>query len=174
MHFNEPVLQYVMYGLLAVLVSVAGAIDMRTRRIPNILTFPAMLVFVTLHWIMGGTQGLIFSLAGLFAGFSVLMAAYVMKFMGAGDVKLMAAVGACLGVPALLTIFLLTSIAGGVHFALILLIRRFRATPAQSPESGERSPKQQTSLRMCYGLSIALGTLATLAMRLFDMQYIKF
>jgi prepilin peptidase CpaA len=174
MHFNEPLLQYAMYGLLAAVVSVAGVIDLRTRRIPNILTFPAMAAFVLLHWIMGGTQGLIFSLAGLFAGLSVLIAAYVMKFMGAGDVKLMAAVGACLGVPALLTVFLLTSIAGGVHFSLILLIRRFRATLAPPPGSSDKAPKEHAALRMCYGLSIAVGTLATMAMRLLDMQYIKF
>jgi len=127
-----------------------------------------------LHWLMGGTQGLVSSLIGLGAGLSILMAPYVMKLMGAGDVKLMAVVGAGLGAPALLTVFLLTSIAGGVHFSLILFIRRLQAAPASPPGAKGQAPREPSALRMCYGLSIAVGTLATMTMRFLGMDYIRF
>jgi len=173
MQFPEPALQYVQYALLAVTVVAAAVVDLRERRIPNKITFPAIAAFLVLHTIQGGVDGLLFSLAGLGAGFSVLMAAYLMKLMGAGDVKLFSAIGACLGVTPLLTIFLLTSIAGGVHFMLVILAERMKA--ARGGKAGDREDSAvKAGTRMSYGLAIAVGTLGAVALHLAGMDYLRF
>ncbi len=174
MHFSEPILQYVQYALLAVTVIAAAIIDLRERRIPNLLTFPAIAAFLALHTIQGGLDGLLFSLAGLGAGFSVLMAAYLMKLMGAGDVKLFAAIGACLGVTPLLTIFLFTSIAGGLHFTLVILYERMKASRRSTPQSQDQAASK-AGARMSYGLAIAVGTLGAVGLHLLaGFEYIRF
>ncbi len=89
--------------------------DLRTRRIPNLITGPAFLLGLTVHLAMGGpSAGLAALAAGVFAG-ALLLPGWLMKFMGAGDVKLMVAIGAWLGEPRLaLFAALFSLIAGGI------------------------------------------------------------
>jgi len=89
--------------------------DLRTRRIPNLVTGPAFLLGLIVHLVMGGpAAGLAALAAGVLAG-GILLPGWFMKFMGAGDVKLMAAIGAWLGSPRLaLYAALFSLIAGGV------------------------------------------------------------
>jgi prepilin peptidase CpaA len=106
-----------------VLVATAAGADVRTRKIPNMITFPAMLLGVALHAALAGTAGFTSSLEGLaFAG-GALMPGYLMRWMGAGDVKLMAAVGAWLGWP-LGAIAVLASLVMGGVISLIVAVRR--------------------------------------------------
>jgi len=89
--------------------------DLRTRKIPNLITGPAFLLGLAVHLAMGGPNGLLGALvAGVLAG-ALLLPGWLMKFMGAGDVKLMAAIGAWLGSPRLaLYAALFSLVAGGV------------------------------------------------------------
>jgi prepilin peptidase CpaA len=96
---------------------IAADTDFRSRRIPNALTLTAILAALVAHAIAGGVHGLTQAGLGMLVGGGILLPGWLMGWMGAGDVKLMAAVGAWLAWPASLTATLVSLIAGGV-FAL--------------------------------------------------------
>jgi len=106
-----------------VLVTVAAWADVRTRTIPNRLTFPALLLGLAAHGALAGTDGLKSSLVGLAVAGGVLFPGWLFRWMGAGDVKLMAAVGAWLGWPQGLIAVLASLVMGGV-ISLIVALRR--------------------------------------------------
>jgi prepilin peptidase CpaA len=108
----------------AILVAaVATGADVRTRKIPNRLTGPALLVGVALHWALGGLGGAGNALLGALIAGALLLPGWLMGWMAAGDVKLVAAVGAFLGYPQSLMMVLLSLMAGGV-LALVEAVRR--------------------------------------------------
>ena len=110
-------------GPVVVLLALATRADVRTRTIPNRLTFPAMLLGVAMHTALNGTAGLGASLAGLGLAGAVLMPGYLFRWMGAGDVKLMAAVGAWLAWPLALVAVLASLMMGGA-ISLVVAMRR--------------------------------------------------
>src|SRR5207244_9500168 len=71
--------------------------DLRTRRIPNAITGPAILAGAALNVLCGGHAGLFASLTGLGLGIGVLLAPFVAGGIGGGDVEMMGAGGAPLG-----------------------------------------------------------------------------
>lgn len=110
-------------ALLGTLLALAVWHDVRSRRIPNLLVLPGALAGVALNsWLPAG-HGLFDApfgglgagagLAGLAAGLAVLLPMYLLRAMGAGDVKMMAMVGAFLGPRALLEAALWSLLAGG-------------------------------------------------------------
>ena len=149
----------------------AAVIDFRLQKIPNLLTFPAVFLVLTYHFITNGYSGFLFSIQGFFLGIGLLIIPYLFGGMGAGDAKLMGVVGGALGAKGVFYAFLFSAIVGGLyaviltfiyrqHFrgfykkqltALInfLLIRKYIPGPE---DSGPKKP------RLCYGLAIALGT----------------
>jgi prepilin peptidase CpaA len=154
-------------GLLVALVT-----DVRTRRIPNWLT----------AGIAAGGFGLAFGGGsvtpaqaglGLLAGLLLMMPGHLIGATGAGDVKLMAAVGAMVGPGLVLRAFLYTAVAGGV-FALAVATRRgllvstlqgaghLVMAPADAKQTIE-SPARAN--RFAYGPAIAVGTLVALLVR---------
>ena len=102
---------------------VAAQADVRTRKIPNTLTFPALLVGLVTHLVLGGREGFLASLAGMAVVGVALIPGWLMRWMGAGDVKLMAAMGAWLAFPHAVIALLLSLIAGGVFAAAVALRR---------------------------------------------------
>lgn len=108
--------------LLAVLVA-AAIIDSRTRRIPNLLSLGGAAVGILLAVTGYGSVTLGASIGGLALGLVALLPLYLLKAMGAGDVKLMAAVGAFLGPSITLAAVLCTFIAGAVIAIIVLIIR---------------------------------------------------
>jgi prepilin peptidase CpaA len=84
-------------GLLTVFVVAVSIFDIRERRIPNLIVFPAALIGLTLNLVLRGWDGLGFGLKGLAAGFALLFIPYLVGGMKAGDVKFLAAIGAFLG-----------------------------------------------------------------------------
>jgi len=96
--------------------------DFRSRTIPNRLTLTALLAALVCHSLTGGPQGFAAAASGALAGGGILLVGWLLGWMGAGDVKLMAAVGAWLGWPASLTATLAALLAGGV-IALMVAAR---------------------------------------------------
>jgi prepilin peptidase CpaA len=93
---------------------VAAVWDLKTRRIPNALTFGAALLAIVAHGYAGGISGAGWSIAGWLAGVAFFLPLFALGGMGAGDVKLLAALGAWLGPGAVVWVALFSLIAGGV------------------------------------------------------------
>ena len=103
---------------------VAAQADVRTRKIPNSLTFPAILLGLLTHLALAGREGFLASLAGMAVVGVALIPGWLLRWMGAGDVKLMAAMGAWLAYPHAVIALLASLIAGGVIAAGVALRRR--------------------------------------------------
>jgi prepilin peptidase CpaA len=90
----------------------AAITDVKTRRIPNRLTYSAMVAGLMLQGIFNGWKGLLLSVEGglLFGGLFLLF--YLIRAMGAGDVKLAAAIGSIVGISSTLPVMLATAWAG--------------------------------------------------------------
>lgn len=104
-------------ALLLALVAVAAWFDIKSRRIPNWLVLVGLIssfIFQTLFHSSGGFGGFKAWGLGLLVGFGLFLPLYALHAMGAGDVKLMAMVGAFLGPMAALGVVLTTLIVGGV------------------------------------------------------------
>jgi prepilin peptidase CpaA len=110
--------------LLFALLGAAVWVDVRVRRIPNAVVFPGMLAAFALHALLPAGAGLFAtppgglgigsSLGGFALGLGLLLPMYALRLMGAGDVKLLAMVGAFVGAGQILTVGLVTLVAGGV------------------------------------------------------------
>ena len=110
--------------LLALLIA-AALYDVRYRRIPNWLTVLGVVLGFVINWLIGLPEGgLLFAAEGLAVGFGVYLALYLIRAMGAGDVKLMAAVGALVGYQRWFGIFFITAIIGGIMALVLVTVRR--------------------------------------------------
>ncbi len=144
--------------MLSLLLLAAAVIDAWQWRIPNALTFGGSLAALTSSLLEPGSaaQAVLTVLAGLTAGLLLMLPLYLLRALGAGDVKLMGMVGAFLGAPQALGAALLVFISGGA-LALLLALYRHGWQPllARLLAVGPRS----VSLgRMPYGASIGVGT----------------
>lgn len=103
--------------------------DIITQKIFNLVLLPAFLFGIIYNAIIAGWAGLELSLLGTLAGLGVLIIPFIFGFMGAGDVKLLAAIGAIKGYIFVLYTTIGMSLAGGVIAMLILIYqRRFLST----------------------------------------------
>ncbi len=109
-------------SIVLVAALIAGVMDVWKFKVYNALTVPLLLSGLVYHGIAGGTQGLLESATGVLFGFAALIAVYAMGGMGAGDVKLMAAVGAWLGMPLTFWVFVLSAFASGTYAVMLILL----------------------------------------------------
>jgi prepilin peptidase CpaA len=120
--------------VLALIVLIAGYYDIRWRRIPNWLTLPSLVIGLALNYFLYGTGTL--STPGLASAFIGVLLAMLLNFplyllhaRGAGDVKLLAALGALIGWRDWLAVFILSGIIGGILAVVLMLAKgRFRKT----------------------------------------------
>lgn len=127
-------LSYAPKILLTAFVLAISLFDLRQRRIPNFLVFPAAFLGLFLNTVLTGWNGLWFSFKGLVVGFCLLIVPYAVQGMKAGDVKFLAAIGTFLG-------------AMGVFRALLLGLLFY---PLQAAIAVLRERKLQiTCLRFC-------------------------
>jgi len=152
--------------------------DLRSRIIPNRLTFSAMVFMLAWYGTAHGFEGLWFSFSGLLLGTGLLMPLYFLGGMGAGDAKLMGAAGAALGLHGVCTVFLFTALIGGLYAVVLISLRLkscrrllersalmmkvfvyTRRFVLLSGTPGEQGPK------LCYAVPIAAGTAAAVAWR---------
>lgn len=138
-------------AVAAVLVVAAAIIDLRTREIPD--AFPIALLALALVGKLAGWSSVTWlgMLAGCVVGFLIPALLFWRGAMGGGDVKLLAALGAGLGLQALLSVLFWTAILGGL-LALAILARRGAA-------SDEGEDEQATDPELAYGPAIAAGLL---------------
>jgi prepilin peptidase CpaA len=170
-------------GVQAVLIAVvlaAAVYDVRYRRIPNWLSLAGVLIGVALNGFLDQERPGLFvsSLLGLAIAFGVYFILYALRAMGAGDVKLMAAVGAIVGWPDWLGVFIVTAILGGIMAFIVVVARgRVKKTfwnvafilselrggrPAYMRRE-ELDVKNPKALGLPHGAVIAVGTVFFLA-----------
>lgn len=112
-------------GILAAVLILAAAMDLRTQRIPNWLTGSALMAGFLIHTWASGLEGIKFSAAGGAAGFGLFALFFLAGWMGGGDVKLMAAVGSLKGVWFVLHAGFYAGLVGG---ALALSVMIWKGT----------------------------------------------
>jgi prepilin peptidase CpaA len=95
----------------------AAAIDVRARRIPNWLTFPLMVTGLVHAWLAGSAVTRGQAWAGLGTGLAITFAFFALGVMSAGDVKLLAGIGAWLGPVGVLQVFAIEAVAGMIIVA---------------------------------------------------------
>ncbi len=171
-------------GVLIALLLAAAVIDYRSYRIPNWLTIGGMVAGLAFS-MMQATRtysGLLAGLGGIAVGMGVLLPLYAIRVMGAGDVKLMGAAGAFLGVSGTLNALLFVAIAGGVAAVAVSLHRGafrrmtgnlrqatvqmlvFAAVGGQRP--GDALAAHSVG-KLPYGICICAGTIAYVIARQF-------
>jgi prepilin peptidase CpaA len=116
---------HVAFGAAIAVSAVACVTDLRTRRIPNMLTFGAALAALVFHGLSGGLSGLGSAAAGWIVGIAIFFAPFALGGMGAGDLKLLAALGAWLGPGLAVWLALYTGIAGGVMAIVVAFARGY-------------------------------------------------
>ena len=104
---------------LAILISYY---DVRYRRIPNPFVLATLVSGLAINTIFGGLNGLLMSLGGCALAFALMFMLHLLGAMGAGDVKLFAAIGAVTGAPLVLPTFVVVILTGGV-LAVVSIIR---------------------------------------------------
>src|SRR4051812_44200646 len=164
---------------IALAVSAAACVsDLRTRRIPNALTFGAAIAGIAFHLFTSGIPGAGLALLGWLVGAAVFFAPFALGGLGAGDVKLVAALGAWLGPADVLWLALYTGVAGGVlaltvslaHGYLRQALRNVWLLLTHWRVMGVRPLDQMTLAhgtgpRFAYGVAILAGTVATAWLR---------
>jgi prepilin peptidase CpaA len=159
-------------SLLLVTATVAAITDIRSRRIPNALVITAFAAGLAANTTLGGLDGLWRAAAGAGLALLVYFPLFLLRGMGAGDVKLMAAAGALAGPRAWFWIFVLAAVSGAVAGLVLALARgRLRSTlintgfivrqlllfrhPGVSRE--ELSIHSSGALRLPHGVAIAFA-----------------
>ena len=108
-------------ALLLMLITASGFCDLKERKIPNKVTFTGILIGILFNSVTGGWNGLMQVILGLFAGLAIFFLPFMMGGMGAGDVKLMGAIGALMGWKFTLMTALYSAIVGGIMVLTHLL-----------------------------------------------------
>jgi|SRR5688500_5989736 len=116
----SPVLMKLL--LLVPLAVVVIYYDLRFRRIPNVVVLAALIAGLTINISFGGGRGALSSLGGFAIAFIPMFLMHVFGAMGAGDVKLFAAIGAVVGLPLVPTTFVVVVMLGAV-LAIYSMIR---------------------------------------------------
>jgi prepilin peptidase CpaA len=122
--------------LLSVMLAIAVHSDMRHHRIPNKLSLLGLIAGLALQTLSGGLHGLGSGLLGAGVGLACFAPFYLLRAMGAGDLKLLAAVGAFLGPQVALIAALLALLAGGLGAASYVLWRVLYASASTLVREG--------------------------------------
>lgn len=182
-------------ALLAVLLLIAAAHDLRGHRIPNALIICGVFLAMVLHSTLPSGEGFISllpgalgpwgALKGLLIGLAVLLPLYLLRGMSAGDVKLMAMTGAFLGSPEIWWAIFSTFLAGGVLVLAAMLRPGVAAQTLKNLRTMLSSAMLRTAIggavsisapqsatRLPYGLAIAGGTVVCMIYRAVQLSMI--
>ena len=160
--------------ICAVLVALGGAVsDIRSARIPNRLTYSALLAALSLRFALLGLSGLKSGAVGMLVAGGLFCVLFVLGAMGGGDMKLMAAVGAWVGSTQVMTLILAAALAGGVLAIGRMIFGNtvgrtlrntvqlicYRLTSGLQPHP-ELNVQSLGSQRVPFGVAIAVGALS--------------
>ncbi len=160
--------------LVTVVLVLAAVIDGWKLKVPNWITFPLVLSAWAASFAMFGLSGLGASLLGTAVGLALLLPAYAIGGMGAGDVKLLAGVGAWIGVTDTLWAFAVSAVVGAVLAVGMVLYRRgwkkhqtqflgilTEILVVRDPNrlSAIAADRKSSMLLLPYGIPIAIGTI---------------
>ena len=155
-------------AIIAVVLAVAVVSDVRWRRIPNLLTGPAIAIGLLVNVVAAGFDGLVQSLAGFALGAAILLGPVAVRWWGAGDLKLLAAVGAIGGPVFIFWTGLFALAAGGVIGIAVLLARR-QTVPVLSGMAVDlytrQAPRATSGIHLPYAVPIAVGAALALLVR---------
>ena len=110
------------------LLGTAALIDLRYQKIPNWLILTGLVFGLVLAVVSSGTSGLLTSMFGFVLGFVLLLPGYLLRFTGAGDLKLFATLGVYSGPYMLLQIFVVSILIGTCLVLIQGLIRYYKKT----------------------------------------------
>jgi prepilin peptidase CpaA len=169
--------QLVPYVVLLV-AAVACVTDIRTRRIPNVLTFGAAAAAVVFHGAVEGPEGLLVAASGWGVGLLLFLPFFLLGGMGGGDVKLLAALGAWVGPRDAMWLAIYASLAGGVLGVLVALSRNYLGTALRNLKTmvvswclvGPRPLPAMTledskAPRLAYAVPVLIGAMVTIWFR---------
>ena len=148
---------------LLLLITTSAITDVKERKIYNTQTYSAMALGLIIHFFCYGINGFLFSLCGLGIGTLLLIFFYFIGGIGAGDVKLLAAIGALKGSSyAIETMFYAALIGGCMALMIIIRQRTFTQTLKNSVQyiCHPISYSQDDSINhqyLPYGVAISLG-----------------
>lgn len=155
--------------VLAIALLISLITDIKHRKILNVVTLPLILFGFVYFTITNGWEGILFSGKGFLVGFGLLLIPYLLGGMGAGDVKLMAAIGAMTGSVFVLKAFVYIALIGGA-IALFLIMKKrgvwssikslfFTITFLRGNLGSMLISKDKgSSIVFPYGIAIVLGT----------------
>jgi prepilin peptidase CpaA len=162
---------YLAIGVM-VCAGIAAAVDVQRGRIPNWLTYTAIAVGLASRAFSGSWRSFLDGLSAGLIGGGIFFIFFLVRGMGAGDVKLMAAVGVWSGLRQLPAVMIATALAGGILALGMMLVHKRASTTlrnvgslfrfhvmsglAPHPEINLQNPQ---ALRLPYALAIAAGTI---------------
>jgi prepilin peptidase CpaA len=162
----------IIWALTLALTLAAGYTDLRERRIPNWLTVPGLFIGLSVHTWLGGWRGALTSLEGAGLALMILLPLVLMRGLGAGDWKLMGAIGACLGPLMMLFVLVASSlITGLLAMVRMAMMGRVKSTLrnmfvlVQGFIAFGMKPNPEISLdtpgliKLPFGATVAVGTL---------------
>jgi prepilin peptidase CpaA len=162
----------IIWALTLALTLSAALLDWRSRRIPNWLTVPAFFLGVILHTAFGSWHGSLFALEGAVLALALLITPVLIRVLGAGDWKLMGAVGAFMG-PALVLVILFGSLLVSGLMAMVQMMRTHRVVETLRnmvvlvrgvfafglKANAQASLDSPHSLKLPFGVAVALATI---------------
>ncbi|KAB3532809.1 A24 family peptidase [Alkaliphilus serpentinus] len=107
-----------------VLVLLACMGDVKTYKVKNSLTIPFAILGGAINILDHGTKGLVDSVLGILLPIVILFILFVLRMLGAGDIKLFAAIGSILGIKMVFNVMIYSFIAGGIIAFLLILLRK--------------------------------------------------
>lgn len=170
---------------LVALLTPAVVTDLRHHRIPNLLVFPFWLAAPLLHLTLSGTDAALSSLGGLVLAFALAFPLWIVGWFGAGDVKLIAAVGALTGAQLVWPMLAAVALSGAGLAALALLwkgalgraMERIWASLALTVASRRgvyiEAQGEDADIRLPYAIAIACGTSLVWLHHLGVLQYLN-
>lgn len=134
--------------------------DYRRHRVPNWLNASLLAAGLAVQGLFAGWPGIRAAMGGMFVGMAPLLVLWLMKGMGAGDVKFMAAIGAWLGPRMTLEALLVGGLAGGVMaLAMIAARRNWRQTVTNVGLVLSRAGGTSSTVFLPYAIPLSIGTL---------------
>ena len=163
----------------ALIIGAAACVtDLHSRRIPNWLTFGAAAVAIAMQYASSGSVGVQHAMSGWITGLFLFMPLFLLGGMGAGDVKLMAAIGMWIGPAAVLHALLYASIAGGLLALTVALLRGVLRQTVQNVQllilhwqvagfapHAQLTLATATSPRLAYAVPVLMGTVVAAWLR---------